>query len=62
MVYVYVTRIMPMSGALDRLPANRRAEFEMPLSMMFSQVVGNIGMWIFIGVVAFLVYNRFRMR
>jgi len=66
MGYVYVTYVQPMLSALQELGPEYTDELARtigsPWQFLFQQSLSNIGMWIFIAVVAYFVYNRFKLR
>lgn len=62
-LYMYVTIINRFNEMAAQFPAVSRENVPMPsLDTVFTLVINNFSLLIFIGIIAFAVYGRFKMR
>jgi hypothetical protein len=66
LIHGYVTFVQPYQVALSELPEEYLEELGAagldPWQLVFQSLTTNVGLLVFMGVAAFFVYQRFRMR
>lgn len=61
-LYTYITLNNAYNQVAGQVPAEALGEFAPTFDTVFSFVISDIGMLIFVGMITFAVYGRFKMR